>query len=1045
MQQKQHWSILSVLLIVTSFSLSAYAQSKQISAVVINTNTGKPVAGVSVQVKDRFKALTTTNANGQFKLSAKNDETLILSNAGYHMLQVLVANIKDTLSLQPNVKTNDIITTAYGESNRKNYAGAIATFDPSVITNVPIMPLNDALAGRLAGVQVLSGNGQPGTEAGLFIRGNTSLSLTNTPLYVIDGLPLENFYTGSLNSMDIKSVSILKDANAAIYGARGSNGVVLIETKKGRTKQPTVEYNVYAGVNANMKNIEMMSPYEFVKYQLELQPAAANNLYLTNPGVSINHYQGQNGIDWQKQVSTNGLIQSHQLALSGISSQTNYYISASLFNQDGGLKNTGNDRYQGRLGLQQAINKKLKITINANYSVNEDKGQLVATPQSDTLAFSTYQMYNVWGFRPVTAANENFDLLNAVEDPQATDLRVNPWLSLLGTDRKRTQKNLYGNLSLNYIITPNLELNINGGINTIKSRSMDFYGLANRGGITSLSNSKGVNASVLFNHYTNWLTDNTLTFKKSFNKDHYLNVVGGISLQEIKVTDNGFTSQQIPNPQLGFSGIDEGVLPTGTSFIANSKMFSFYGRVNYEYKSKWILSAMLRADGSSKFAEANRWGYFPALSAAWRMDNEQFIKNIKAISHAKLRLGYGLTGNNRISDYLRFTTLRYTAASSYSFNTLLPAMGIAVTTLGNPNIQQEKMQQINAGLDLGFFANRLSINLDFYRKVSDNLIVNVALPATSGVGNKFVNGAKMLNQGLELNISSINISKDNFTWSSDFNINFNKNKVQSLGDGQQSLYSYVNWSSEFNSPLYVAQVGKSVGAFYGYEWQGVYQYSDFDALSGGGYQLKANIADNGTPRAGIQPGDIKYRDLNGDLIIDDKDKTVIGRSLPIHTGGFNNTLTYKNFSLDVLLQWSYGNDIFNANRLFFEGNAGAQVNLNQYASYQDRWSPTNQQASLHRAGGAGPVGAYSSRVIEDGSFLRVKTISLTYSLPKELFKKIKLQKLDVFASAQNLFTLTGYSGINPDVSVNYSNLTPGFDYSAYPGLKTMVLGIKTSF
>ncbi|WP_461486141.1 TonB-dependent receptor plug domain-containing protein, partial [Pedobacter sp.] len=370
MQQKKYWRILFVLLALTTYSKKVFSQSKQVGAVVINANTGKPIAGVNVQVKDRYAALTTTNVNGQFKLSAKADETLIFNNAGYHLLQVLVANLKDTLSLQPNVKTNDVIVTAYGESNRKNYAGAVATFDPTVITNVPVMPLNDALAGRLAGVQVQSGNGQPGTEASLFIRGNTSLSLTNTPLYVIDGLPLENFYTGSLNSMDIKSVSILKDANAAIYGARGSNGVVLIETKKGRSKQATVEYNAYAGINSNMRKIDMMSPVEFVKYQLELQPAVATNFYLTNPGVGLSHYQGKNGINWQNQVNANGLIQSHQLALSGISSQTNYYISASVFNQNGGLKNTANNRYQGRFGLQQAINKKIKVAINTNYSVN---------------------------------------------------------------------------------------------------------------------------------------------------------------------------------------------------------------------------------------------------------------------------------------------------------------------------------------------------------------------------------------------------------------------------------------------------------------------------------------------------------------------------------------------------------------------------------------------------------------------------------------------------------------------------------------------------
>lgn len=1044
MQQMKQRTLYLLLIFAMITPTKGYAQNKSVGAVVINAHTGKPLAGVNVQIKDKGKVQTTTNAQGKFSLKAKKEDILLLTSPGYHILQVMAGVLKDTLALQPNIKTNDIITTAYGESNRKTYPGAIATFDPSYIANVPVMPLNDALSGRLSGVQTLSGNGQPGTEAGLFIRGNTSLSLTNTPLYVIDGLPLENFYTGALNSLDIKSVSILKDANAAIYGARGSNGVVLIETKKGATKQPMVAYNFYAGVNTAMKQIDMLSPYEFVKYQLELQPTNATAQYLTNPGVSLNSYQNLSGIDWQKQVNTNGFIQAHQIAVSGISAQTNYYLSASLFDQNGSLLNTGNSRYQGRMGIQQALSKKVKLNINTNYSVNKAVGQLVSTAQADTLAYTTYQMYNVWGFRPITAQGENLDLLNTVEDPQAQDLRVNPLLSLLGTNRENTQKNLYGNIQLNYVINNSLELNLNGGINTIKTRSMDFYGTANRGGIASPTNSKAVNADVLFNNYTNWITDNTLTYKKHLNKNNYINVLGGVSLQGIKVADNGLSTQRIPNPQLGFSGMDQGELPTATSYFANNKMFSFYGRFNYQYKAKLMLSAMLRADGSSKFSDDNKWGYFPAVSAAWRMDDEKFIRNIKAISHAKLRVGYGLTGNNRIDDYVRYTTLRYTAASSYSFNTLQPAMGVEISTLGNPDIKQETMQQFNVGLDLGLFANRLNINVDYYRKTSNDLIVDLALPATSGLASKFVNAGKMLNKGFEINISSLNLSKGDFSWSSDFNINFNKNKLLSLAGGQQSLYSYVNWSSEFNTPLYVAQVGQSVGAFYGYQWDGVYQYSDFD-VSGGGYQLKANVATNGSPRASIQPGDIKYRDLNGDLVVDDKDKIVIGRSLPVHTGGFNNTFTYKNFSLDVLLQWSYGNDIFNANRLLFEGNAGAQINLNQYAGYQNRWSPSNQTATLPRAGGAGPMGAYSSRIVEDGSYLRLKTISLGYSLPKNWIGKIKLQKLDVYASAQNLFTLTGYSGINPDVSVKYSNLTPGFDYSAYPGYRTIVLGIKTSF
>lgn len=469
---------------------------------------------------------------------------------------------------------------------------------------------------------------------------------------------------------------------------------------------------------------------------------------------------------------------------------------------------------------------------------------------------------------------------------------------------------------------------------------------------------------------------------------------------------------------------------------------SFLARVNYSYRSKYLFTFSMREDGSSKFAPGNRWGFFPSGAFAWRMNKEKFMRKLDWIDDAKLRLSYGVTGNNRVDSYASYATLSY---SDYYAHNNTPLEAITQSTLGNRDLTWESTAQYNVGYDLRLFENRISFTVDIYRKITDNLLLNAKLPTTTGFASVYKNIGKIRNDGLELTLSTVNVRARNFLWTTDFNISFNKDKVLELAEGQETLLSTVSYTGDFNSTyLYIAQQGGPVASFYGMVWDGVYGYDDFDVTSAGKYVLKNSVPTNGDARDSIQPGDIKYVDQNNDGVCNDADMVVIGRCAPIHTGGFNNTFAYRGLSLNVFFQWSYGNDIMNANRIMLEGNY-ANKNINQFKSYVDHWTPENQSSMNFRPGGQGPKGVYSSRTIEDGSFLRLKTLSLSYTVPAKFTRKAKIENLTLSLAGQNLWTWTKYSGLDPEVSTKHSTLTPGFDYSAYARNRVYSLGLNVTF
>jgi TonB-linked SusC/RagA family outer membrane protein len=1012
----------------------------------VTDEEGETLVGVYVRVKEDNKRGVASDKDGKFSIRAKETETLIFTLVGYQQRQILVKNLgKGVVRLKTDpTALNEVVIIGYGQVNKQDLTGSVGQVKVEDMNKAPVTSFEEALAGRVAGVQVTSNSGQPGDEVNITIRGGNSITQSNAPLYVVDGFPIEDFNASSISPDEIESISVLKDASAtAIYGTRGANGVIILETKKGKIGKPQVSYNGFVGLHQATKKMDLMNPYEFVKYQLDRDFTEMSDTYLTRPNLTLEDYRNADPIDWQDHLFTNGWVQNHSLSLRGGTAQTKYSISGNFVDQNGVIINSGLSRQQFRAVLDQAVNKNLKFSLNVSYARDSNYGQTVASQASSANAYATYLMYRVWGYRPLnTGGVDLFEDLFDEDISNESILVINPIVSTKNEIRQQTRNTLNFNGGITYDFLKDFKLNIRGGYNTRLTRNESFNNSKTYRGVLTPNNLNGVNGSIYNQTLNDWVNENTLTYKKKINRDHNFDVLIGATVQGNNFNENGFFSTNVPREELGLRALQYGIPRTVSSSARANTLLSFLGRANYNYKSKYLFTVSFRADGSSKFSENNRWAYFPSGAFAWNLNKEKFMKNLKFVSNTKLRLSYGVTGNNRINDFSRLQSLDI--LDYYAINGSAPLYAILPDNLGNTDITWEKTSQFDAGLELGLFKDRLNLTIDAYHKVTDDLLLNANIGTHNGYNTLYKNIGKIENSGLEFTLSTVNIRNKKFSWTSDFNISFNRNKVLELTDGQSSLLTAVTFTGDYNgTSLYIAKVGQPVASFYGMIWDGNYQYEDFIKRADGTYFLKGDVPTNGNARNTIQPGDIKYVDQNGDGEVNDLDMVVIGRALPVHTGGFNNNFSYNNFSLSVFFQWSYGNDIMNANRLMLEGNPANRPNLNQFASYNDRWTPDNQNNTYYRIGGAGPRGVYSTRTLEDGSFLRLKTVQLSYNLPKKLIKR--LSNLQVYASAQNLFTWSKYSGLDPEVSTKNSILTPGFDYSAYARNRILTMGLKVAF
>lgn len=1028
--------------------LGVVAQEFSIQGKVTGYENDESLPGVNIMYQGSTIG-TITDVDGNYNLAVPDGNgVLVFSYIGFVQEEVPINNQSTiNLSMVPDITSLDeVVVIGYGTAKKGDLTGAVELVEMKDLEKAPVKSFDEALAGRVAGLSVSGNDGQPGSNNNLVIRGIGSITGSTAPLYVIDGFPMEESFANTINPGDIESISVLKDASAAaIYGARGANGVIIITTKRGKKGPAQISYNAYYGLSENPKTIELMDAYEFVKFQNEADPIYTAEVYLSE-GRDLDYYKTAESIDYQEDMYQSAPVHNHELSIRGGSDKTVYSISGNLIDQTGVLINSGFKRYQGRLTLDQGINDKLKVGADINYSSEKTYGSVV----KDTHAGLTYAqaglLYSVWGYPPTKSLyEEDHDEIFNPAIPE-TDYRVNPILSAKNTLRETMVKNFRANSYVEWKILPELTFRAAGSVNNIMIERQSFFNSQTIGGNSKRPNKQ--NGSIYFDPINAWNNTNTLTYKKTFNDAHAIDAVVGMSFDSYKSGSYGFDAIHVENEGTGIDGLDEASNNQGRSGKSMWTLNSYFGRLNYNYKSRYLFTGSIRYDGSSKFARGRRWGLFPSGAFSWRMSEEGFLKNSEVISNAKLRLSYGAAGNNRVSDFAYMSTLSIPLHGGYSFDNAAPVRGALLQNYGNPYLQWETTLQANIGYDIALFDNRLELVVDVYDKTTKDVLLLANLPYSTGltVGDNaraYKNIGEIKNQGLEFTLNTINLVKNDFEWSTNFNISFNRNEVVSLTEGQSALLQTVAFDNDFrNNTPYIAAVGQPIGQMYGLIWDGVYQYEDFDLVLGE-YSLKNNITTNGRPRSNIQPGDIKYKDINGDNIVNEMDYTVIGRGLPIHTGGFSNNFRYKGFDLNIFFQWSFGNDIINANRIFFEGNAKHRKALNQYATYENRWTPENPSNEYFRAGGKQDY-FYSSRVVEDGSFLRLKTVSLGYNFNDAFLNRVNLNSLRVYVSAQNLYTWDNYSGSNPDVSTYHSALTPGFDFSSYPLARTLTIGLSTT-
>ena len=982
----------------------------EIKGKVTNEN-GEPLSGATIAEKSTNKAVVT-NTLGEFTLQVVDlKAVLVVSFVGYTTLEVKTngkINLNISLSLQ-EAALKDVVVVGYGRVKRSDVTGSVSRIGEDAITQTPIVSLDRALQGRISGVQVSTNSARPGGSVTIRVRGTGSVNAGNEPLYVIDGFPIGDL--NSINPNDIETMDILKDASAtAIYGSRGSNGVVLITTKRGRAGKDKIEFDTYHGIQSPRRTIPMLNAKEYGEYLNEARINGGGTAYFDGSTAArpLPSSLGE-GTNWQDVIFNDAPIQNYQLGFSGGDTKTRYALSGGFYDQSGIVINSRFRRATIRTNIDKDFSSRLKFGLSMqgaftnNDAVSTEAGNHRSNLTSAALNYpSVFPKYNSDGSYFRDPANLN---------PFPTD---NPLALANEITNKTRGLRILSNLFTDIKIANGLTFRTTWGVDLNSSKNNSYIS-------RKLLLSSGIgNAAVGSEQFFSWQTENTLNYTKTFSKKHKLDALLGYTYQDsryesVTARASGFTSDFATYNNLGSAS----TLLAPSSFASHSVLISYIGRVNYSYDNRYLLTLTARRDGSSRFGPNQKFGFFPSGAFAWKVNSEKFMENQKIFSDLKLRVSYGLTGNQSIGDYRFLSTINN---SVYSFN------GTSFTSgqpngVSNLNLQWEKNKQFDVGVDFGLLDNRIQFTADYYRKETYDLLFDVDLPLSSGYFTALTNIGSIENKGWEFSVNSQNINGKNVQWKTGFNISFNKNKVLRL-DGRPQFESGVgNGDLQINRPV-LLKVGEALGNFYGRVMDGIFQSA-------------SEIA--GSAQPGAKPGDIKYRDINGDKVINDLDRTVIGNGYPRFFGGLDNTVTFKGFDLNVFIQGSYGNDILNLSKLELYGLNGS----NGTKDIVNRWTASNPSNTIPRANTAGGQKILSSFLVEDGSYLRLKNISLGYQLPASFMKKLSLQSARFYVSGQNLVTITNYKGFDPEVSYQgNSSISQSIDLGAYPNSKTILFGLN---
>ncbi len=1050
------------MIVVTQAPVSvSVVPSRAVVAVVqirgkVIDEKGEALPGVSILVKGSQRG-TTTHSDGTFSLDTQPGDTrLIFSFVGYQSQEVLIGNrteIKVSMKVD-NKAFDEVVVVGYGSTKKKDLTGSVLSIKSDDLLKSNPVTLEQGIQGKAAGVFVTQTDGAPGAAMSIQIRGASSFMGGTEPLYVVDGIPLmdDNASTtpqsGSsydqqktnmlsfLNTADIESIEILKDASAtAIYGSRGANGVVLITTKKGAKGNDRIELNVVTSLAQISRKYDMLDAEQFAQYQNESYINSDTYLGTTYGRDKTIPYPGRfdlvqnqylkaprdfrgKSTDWQDAIYQAALKQDYTLNFSGGNNGTNYLLGGNFVDQSGIISNSKFKRYSLRANLTRQVKDWLQAGTSLNYSTTVNKmvstGASVVGPEGGVVK-------SVLTFHPTIPMRDTL-----TDQYSQLYITSNPYQYVKETLNQVTGSRLTSSTFAEITFAPGLRFKTLFGWNKSFDRRDQYFPQSTNEG----KSAKG-RAYVSDNESNNISSENYFTYDRKWGI-HALNAMAGASYssgiwQYKYIGVSGFMNDALLNNSLG-SGT---IVDRPASAKSEWTLLSYYGRVNYIYNDKYLATATYRRDGSSKFAANNKWAGFLSGALAWRFSQEQFIKQNRWLSNGKLRLSYGQSGNQGISAY---GSLSHITASNYPYDGVLQN-GYIVSSLGNDNLKWETTSQIDAGLDLGFFNERIALVVDYYYKRTNDLLQNVTLPSSTGYTSQVRNVGEIENRGFEVTLNGKLVERPEFTWGVSGNISFNRNKILSLGDIQEQWAAQIG-TEPINYKPFVQRVGQPIGIVVGYQEDGIFQNDQEVEASG-------FFASQPAPVLKRMPGEIRYKDLNGDKVIDDKDRTVIGNVNPDFYYGFSSNLTYKKFDLSVFFQGVQGGQIINTLR-YITDNLGGFGNTTKDA-YEHRWTPeatnaTNPKAILNSFREV----KFSDRFIEDGSYLRLKNINLGYNFS---FKSKKVvQQLRLFGSINNVFTVTRYSGYDPEVNAYGQDPSRrGIDLGNYPNSRTFSLGINCTF
>lgn len=974
---------------------------ERINGTVTDSNN-VPIPGANVLVVGTAMG-TATDFDGKYSINVSESQTLEFSYLGYISQRVLVGSQKSiNIVLKEDLQQlNEVVLIGYGSVKKSDLTASISTISPKDFKNQPIVTSTEILKGRTAGVTVSEPSGAPGGDFKIRIRGANSILGGNDPLIVIDGIQV-GIGLGQINPKDIESMQILKDASStAIYGSRGANGVVLITTKKGKEGLTVVEYNSQISLKSGSNPFKMMDP---VLYAETVNLSTGGAAYSQS---AIDNLRINGGSDMYEAILQSGFLQSHELSVRGGSSSTKFSVSGRYDDEDGVLVGTNFKKVVFNANISTKIND--KIDLGVNFTGVQSKSHNIANSYNEVF------MAPLWGpAEPIFNPDGSYN----VQDPYSS-FSANPVMLLNAMNRDNTTTTGVVSADLSYNILPGLTFKTIVGLNEFFGENAfvndEVYALSpNVGGTTG--------AGKNLNRGHSWQITNTLTYVKTLADIHDFTLLAGFEQSENKSDGFNADGSELSPTSVGYNNLSLNSVVGIGSYFSNGALRSYFGRLGYILKDRYLLTATLRSDGSSKFRGDNQYSYFPSVGLGWKLSEEDFIKNMDVFSNLKLRGTWGITGNQAIDPY---GTLNLLTQSNYGYGTGTVYPGYRPQGTSNPNLKWEETTQIDIGLDASFFNNRLSFTFDAYKKSTSGLLQAVAIPQYNGGGNVFQNIGEIENKGLEIAVNAVPVRYDDFQWDLAFNWSYSENEVVSVGD-EDFIFPGESYGGGSNK-LFIVKPGEPLGTFYGYKWLGIWRQSE---------AAEAALF-------GVKPGDNKFEDLNGDKLIDGKDNQVIGSAIPKVRMGLNTNLVYKNVTLNVFLESAIGGKTYNV--LYSKGTTlssdGKAVTLADGADY---WTPTNDDAQFANIL-SDTYNAFqnTSQWLQDASYLRLRNISLSHDLSKEL---TSLADLRLFISAQNLFTITNYKGVNPENSVTSgSDVDTGLDYGTYPVVKTFTTGITVTF